>query len=175
MRVRAVIGGLPRWQVREVSASTGYGGHDMLDAHFGLGDAAWIDTLIAEWPGGARDTVVGLPVDRVLTLQQSVGVVGVPAPPAPMPPSMWMLGAPQPNPTRGAIAWTLELAAPGTVRLDLHDVRGRHLRRLFAGELGAGRHVVPTTLPAGLPVGAYFVRGTSHGRGEIVRRVALVR
>src|SRR5262249_18803344 len=54
VRVLATIGGAPRWQMREVSAGTGYGGHDALDAHFGLGDAAVADSVVIEWPSGLR-------------------------------------------------------------------------------------------------------------------------
>ncbi len=175
LRVRAVIGGLPRWQVREVSASTGYGGHDMLDAHFGLSDAAWIDTLIAEWPGGTRDTVVGLPVDRVLTLTQSVGVVDVAAPAGTPQATGLTLDALSPNPTRGAVRLSLALANTGPVRIDLHDVRGRHVQTLFAGRLEAGRHALPGTVPAGLPAGAYFVRAMAPGQATAARRLAVVR
>ncbi len=176
LRVHATIGGLPRWQVREVSASTGYGGHDMLDAHFGLGDAATIDTLIAEWPGGGRDTSANLPVDRVLTLQQSVGVVGVTPTPGPGARLATLaLGAPLPNPARGEVRFALELAQAGDVRLELHDVRGRHLATLYAARLEAGRHGLSTRLPAGLAPGAYFVRGTGPAGATAVRRLALVR
>ncbi len=175
LRVRATIGGTPRWQVREVSASTGYGGHDMLDAHFGLGDAAWIDTLIAQWPGGERDTVVNLPVDRVLTLTQSLGVVDVAAPAGTPQATGLTLDALSPNPTRGAVRLSLALANPGPVRIDLHDVRGRHVQTLFAGRLKAGRHALPGTIPAGLPAGAYFVRAMAPGHATAVKRLAVLR
>ncbi|HSG99136.1 MAG TPA: CRTAC1 family protein, partial [candidate division Zixibacteria bacterium] len=39
-RVKATIGGSPVWLRRQVSASNSFMGHNMLDLHFGLGDAA---------------------------------------------------------------------------------------------------------------------------------------
>lgn len=71
VRVRAVVGGLPRWQMREISASTGYGGQGALDAHFGLGDAAIVDSLLVEWPSGQLDLHLGVGVDQFVSFEQA--------------------------------------------------------------------------------------------------------
>ena len=38
------------WQVRELSGQTGYLSQNSLNAEFGLGDAAMIDSIHIEWP-----------------------------------------------------------------------------------------------------------------------------
>jgi hypothetical protein len=83
-----------------------------------------------------------------------------------------------PNPLRGAgtVAW--RLAAPGLLTVDLFDVRGARVRRLFEGS---------TATPSGaidfdgrdergrpLPPGVYFLRLASAG-GEETQRVVVQR
>ncbi|MDZ7332078.1 MAG: FG-GAP-like repeat-containing protein [candidate division KSB1 bacterium] len=71
VRVKATIDGQVRWQMREISAQNGYGSHDDLRAHFGLGDATLIDELIIEWPSGLVQTLTSVAVDQFLTIIES--------------------------------------------------------------------------------------------------------
>ena len=68
VRVRAVIGGVPRWQMREVSAQNSFGGMNSLVQHFGLGDAAVADSVVIEWPGGGRSVRTGVPARTTLAV-----------------------------------------------------------------------------------------------------------
>ncbi|AEE52065.1 CRTAC1 family protein [Haliscomenobacter hydrossis] len=54
IRVKTKINGKSVWQMRELSAQTGYAGQSSLTTHFGLGTAQRIDELIVEWPSGAK-------------------------------------------------------------------------------------------------------------------------
>jgi len=71
VRLQARINGVSVWQMREISGGTGYGSQNMLDAHFGLGQAAKADTLVIEWPSGIRQEMHDLPVNRILTISES--------------------------------------------------------------------------------------------------------
>ena len=68
VRIKAAIGGSPRWQRRDISAGTSYGGHNALEAHFGLAGTTLIDTLRIEWPSGLVDILTALPADHLLTV-----------------------------------------------------------------------------------------------------------
>jgi hypothetical protein len=68
--VKATIDGSPVWQVREVSSQTGYCGQNTLDAHFGLGDAAVIDSLRVEWPSGMVDEAADIGINRFVDLTE---------------------------------------------------------------------------------------------------------
>lgn len=46
---KAMINGTSIWQMREVSAQSAYRGQNDMRVHFGLGDAAAIDSLIIKW------------------------------------------------------------------------------------------------------------------------------
>lgn len=50
VKIKCTIAGEEVWQMREVSAQTGYCGQNSLIQHFGLGDATNIDTMIVSFP-----------------------------------------------------------------------------------------------------------------------------
>jgi len=65
LRLKATIGGQSVWQQREITAQNTFMGHNSLRAHFGLGDAEVIDSLILEWPSGAVEQYTDLAVDSL--------------------------------------------------------------------------------------------------------------
>jgi len=68
VRLRAVIGGAPVWQVREISAKTGFMSQGSLIAHFGLGDAEILDSIVVEWPSGLIDVLTGTAINQFVTI-----------------------------------------------------------------------------------------------------------
>jgi hypothetical protein len=77
VRVRATIGGVSRWQMREISGGGGFGSQGQLVAHFGLGDATSVETVRVEWPSGIVQEVHRsmqnpqiwfIPVNQLLTV-----------------------------------------------------------------------------------------------------------
>ena len=58
--VRAMIKGQPRWQMREISAQNSFNGHNDLTQHFGLREAAGIDSVRIEWPSGRVEVATDL-------------------------------------------------------------------------------------------------------------------
>ena len=76
-----------------------------------------------------------------------------------------------PNPSRGGAAVRLDLAASGSVTVDVLDALGRTIVRLHDGVLATGE--VRWTLPASLPAGVYVVRVygavTAHQPVTVVR------
>jgi hypothetical protein len=120
VRVRATIGGAPRWQMREIRTGTCYGGQDALEAHFGLGDAAAVDSVKVEWPGGTVDVWTNLARDARHELVEGATVVGVGS----QGPSGLGIDL-FPNPSRGGVRLSLRLPRAGAVTLTVVDVRGR--------------------------------------------------
>jgi len=130
------------------------GGHNMLDAHFGLGDAAVIDSLVCDWPSGQRDVLTSVGVDTLRTLVEGLGFTGVRT--APGRDALLQFSGVAPNPARGAVRWSFATAGPARVRLDVFDLAGRHRGRLAEGDVGAGPHAWTTPLPPALAAGIYF-------------------
>jgi hypothetical protein len=54
VRVKTKINGKERWQMREISAQTGYAGQNSLVVHFGLGKASKMEEIQVEWPSGLK-------------------------------------------------------------------------------------------------------------------------
>lgn len=172
VRVLATIDGSPRWQMREIVGQTGYNTQPPLEAAFGLGDAALVDSLLIDWPLGQHDVYTNVPVDRFLRLVESVDPTGSPGSEAP-PVAGFSLAQNRPNPFRDhtTVSWASPVAGPAS--LELFDVRGRRVRTLARGSYEAGQHTVQLQ-GDGLPSGTYFyVLRTPLG--ELSRRLERLR
>lgn len=70
IRLKAVIGGRSMWQLREISARNGFFAQSDLVAHFGLGDAAIVDSIAVEWPCGTDQILTGVAVNQRLAITE---------------------------------------------------------------------------------------------------------
>ncbi len=70
VRIRAMMNGTPVWQLRVVEGQSGYCGQN-LQVHFGLLNAATIDSLIIEWPSGFDEIFTGVAADRHLVVVEN--------------------------------------------------------------------------------------------------------
>jgi len=78
-RVEISAGGVA--QEAEVRANCSYLSASDARVHFGLGEAAKVDSIIVRWPSGAVDTVRNEAADQDLVVREGAGVVQrVPAP-----------------------------------------------------------------------------------------------
>lgn len=64
------ISGNPIWQLREVSSQNTNYGMNMLNQHFGLGNATNIDTLVVKWPSGINDTCYNITPNNFYSLTE---------------------------------------------------------------------------------------------------------
>lgn len=71
IRVKANINGNDFWQARRVEGQNGYCGQN-LEAHFGLGDAASIDSVIVEWSGGEVQILTDVEINSVTLIEEEV-------------------------------------------------------------------------------------------------------
>lgn len=89
------------------------------------------------------------------------------------------LSAAWPNPFNPATRLSFTLDAPTQVRLDIHDARGRRVRRLAEGRFAAGGHerVWDGRDAAGreLPAGVYFARLVCGDGWSRARRLVMVK
>jgi hypothetical protein len=74
VRVQATYAGEDRWQRRDITGGDHFNGHGTL-AHFGLGDAATVDTLRIEWPSGIVQELKDVAVDQHLQVVESQGLI----------------------------------------------------------------------------------------------------
>lgn len=157
VRVKARIGGEDVWQLREISAQTGACGQNQMAAHFGLGDATAVDSLVLVWPRGGTDVLTSVQVNQYLSVVESGGASqGHPGG------GVIRLGA-YPNPFRTRTTISSSLPAQTVVKLRIVDLQGRTIRRLLDAqpvEPGPIRFAWDGTDDAGarLAAGVYLCR-----------------
>lgn len=72
VRAKASIQGKSIWQMREVSAQSGYCGQNSLIVHFGLLDAASVDSLRIEWPSGIVDILTEVDINQQIAITEAM-------------------------------------------------------------------------------------------------------
>ncbi len=74
IRIKAIINGMHVWQMREISAQTSYCGQNDLRAHFGLGNATIIDSMIVEWFSGSKEIFSNININQFITVTEGQGI-----------------------------------------------------------------------------------------------------
>ena len=70
--VKANIGGVSVWQMRQVNAGGNLFVQHDIRPNFGLGDATVIDSIKIEWPSGMVDILTGIGINQFLTVTESI-------------------------------------------------------------------------------------------------------
>ncbi len=142
VRVRANINDTPVWQMREISSQSGRFAQSSLRAHFGLGDATVVDSLIVEWPSGQTDISEDISVDQFLDAIEGQIVSSV-STPIPRTPVDFALHQNYPNPFNPTTQIRYSLAHGANVSLSIYNVAGQKIRSLLLNEQKeAGEHLV---------------------------------
>jgi hypothetical protein len=136
-RVRVTIGAVT--QLRELRCGSNFLSNDPVEAHFGLGAAATVNTLQVTWTDGTVTTLNNVAANQRLVLTHPA--VGAPAVAGPSRGGLELLGA-APNPFDGGTAIRFRLGEPSTVELRIYDAAGRAVRRVPGTSRGAGSHEI---------------------------------
>jgi hypothetical protein len=167
VKVKATIGGNAVWQRREVSAMNSFNAMNMLNLHFGLGDATVVDSLVVEWPAGGVETYTNVSVNLFLTLREGVDPTDAAA--VLTQSKISWLRQNSPNPFRPSTSIGFGIPSAGNVSLKIFDTAGRHVRTLVDGPRTAGRYAEPWDGrdSTGRPVaaGVYLYRLQAAGEG----------
>ena len=70
VRAKSTINGQSFWQTRRIEGQSGYNCQNSLTAHFGLGDASTIDSLVIEWGVGNTQIFENVNVNSFCTLKE---------------------------------------------------------------------------------------------------------
>ncbi len=101
----------------------------------------------------------------------------VDVPPGPALPPRELRLASSPNPSRGAMSFTLELPVAGDVAVEVFDLSGRRIASMPHGQLSAGRHALPWDGRgmdgAAAAPGVYLARVSAGGRTAATRLVRM--
>ena len=174
IRAKATINGRPQWQIREVSSQNGFNGANMLNVHFGFGNAAIIDSLEILWPLGLRQVFVDVQPDRFYHAVegQPLELVSAVGPKAAGMPQQFRLGQNYPNPFNPTTHIDYELPGEDVVSLKVFDVLGREVATLVDGRIAGGRHTVAFNA-GNLPSGVYLYRMETRDRSATQKLLLL--
>ncbi|MEZ5064004.1 MAG: FG-GAP-like repeat-containing protein [bacterium] len=168
----ATIDGTPTWQMREVQAQNSFNAMNMLNVHFGLGNATVVDTVVVTWPAGGTTVLTDLAPSQFLQVNEASGTS---APAVGSAASRLALRV-TPNPFASESAVSFALPAPGDVKLSVFDVAGRSVATLAQGRREAGAHRVTwdgrNASGGSVPSGVYFYRldfGPESAVAKVVR------
>lgn len=75
IKAKATINGKAIWQLREVSSQSSYCGQNDMRAHFGLGNATMIDSLVIEWSLGKKEVFINVSSKQFLQIIENQGIV----------------------------------------------------------------------------------------------------
>jgi PKD repeat protein len=72
IHVKANIDGQNTWMMREISAQNSFNSHNSLRAHFGLGNASSIDSVVIEWSSGNTDVYDNLNINEIHHIEETI-------------------------------------------------------------------------------------------------------
>jgi hypothetical protein len=123
-KVQITAGGVR--QVQEILSGSSHMSQNATAAHFGLGSATTVDSLVVTWPNGQVEVMLAVPVDRVIHVVQDTNVF-VGNGPAHVRP---LLLRAYPQPFAAAVTLEAITRGPGELRWEVRDLQGRLLRVL---------------------------------------------
>ena len=72
VRVKAIVNGVAIWQMREISAQSAYCSQNDMRAHFGLGQATTVDSIVIEWPSGIVQHITNVVPNQILDIEEDL-------------------------------------------------------------------------------------------------------
>jgi hypothetical protein len=173
-RVRIVTGSVS--QIRDIQGG-GAGGlrHGYLWAHFGVGSATTVDSVIVRWPRtGDIDVEEDVAVDQFHFFVEDIGITAIGDNPGDgIIPSEYALYQNYPNPFNPTTKIPFYLAQKEKVRIVLVNTLGEVVKEIVQGEYRAGHHEVIFNTD-NLATGIYFYKMNINGH-SLVKKLVIIK
>lgn len=137
IRLKATINGKDVWQTRTIEGQNGYCAQN-LEAHFGLGDAESIDSLIITWPNGIQQVVNDVAINQVNTIEEDI-TLDISENNNKLKKSFTLFQN-YPNPFNPSTTINFSLSQAGSTRLVIYDILGNEVIELINQHSKAGLH-----------------------------------
>ena len=177
VRVRSRIRGKDVWQLREISGQSGFAAQSSLVAHFGLGNAQQVDSLVIEWPSQRTSILTNLNINQFLTISEDSAITAIDEKTLALP-KTFVLKQNHPNPFNPETGIKYQLSISAEVTLTVFDMLGRKIRTLVNTQQTAGSYEIVWNgrNDAGETVGSgiYLYRLSASGQQQ-VKKMLLVR
>jgi len=169
VRIKALINGLPVWQLREIQSQSGYNSGNLI-LNFGLGNAAFIDSMKIEWLSGTTSVFTNLQVNRYITASEDGNITSVKD--QSINPDFFELKQNYPNPFNPTTIITYQCLSVSNVSLKVYNVLGNELTTLVNETQSAGSYSV-TFDGSNFPSGVFFYKLQAGESAETKRMVLL--
>jgi hypothetical protein len=163
-------------QMREISSQTGgsISGMNCLNAVFGLGNTAIVDSVIIKWPGGITDRYGQVISDRFLTAVEGQGITDVKMNSA-VNPSRFSLWQNYPNPFNSESVIKYEIPENSSVKISVFDITGKEIQTLVDRRHSPGVYEVRFN-SRNLASGIYLYKLLTAGNNYTeVRRMTVIK
>ncbi len=153
-RIKILAGGI--LQYKDVTSGTGWGSQCALWPHFGLGNAAVIDSLIVYWPSDSITKLSNVAVNQFVTINEcGTEIIGI---------SNYneislnyFLSQNYPNPFNPATVINYEIPENRFTKLKVYDILGNEIAVLVNEIQNAGMYNIRFD-GSGLPSGIYYYK-----------------
>ncbi len=173
VRAKATINGVAQWQLREISSQNSFNGANMINVHFGFGDATVIDSLEIVWNLGLKQTFTAVLPNRFYAIDEGGGLSSLTSVPTADRgrPTLFRLDQNYPNPFNPSTSVEFSVGATGTATLIVYDLLGRRVATLYDGIAQAGTAYRRKFDATGFASGMYVCRLNS---GEFRKSIKLM-
>ena len=147
VKVKARLGDVDLWQMREITSQSGYNSQNSLNAEFGLKDATIIDSVKIEWPSGILDVYTNVAMNMFYTATEGDTITieeittGIGAIQHNLP-ETFELKQNYPNPFNPETTITYRIAFETTVELVIYNFLGQTVKTLVVNRQKPGLYSV---------------------------------
>ena len=167
VHVKTTINGQSVWQMREVTAQSGYCGQNSLVQHIGIGDAAKVDSVVIEWLGGSKQVIEAVFANQQIYVLQGSDVTDADEA------SFAILDLrTAPNPVKNRFKLEGSLAkAIDNLQIMLIDTLGRSVYTGQLNNLPQGAFSQQIDIGEQLPSGVYYLRLAAENKVKSIKLV----
>ncbi|MBL0108590.1 MAG: VCBS repeat-containing protein [Ignavibacteria bacterium] len=173
VKAKATINGVPVWQFREINSQNSFNSMNMLNVHFGFGNASVIDSLVIIWPRGLREVFTNVTLNTFYDAVEGQGIVsGINLNELNPVPEDFRLYQNYPNPFNPVTKINYELRVTNYVSLKVFDILGNEIKSLVSNNQPAGSYEISFD-GEGLSSGIYFYNLSAGSLSETKRMTLL--
>jgi len=155
VRVKINLSGSPKWLTRTINSQNGFNSMNMLNVHFGLGNANIIDSLEIYWQSGLKQTFTNITPDKFYTITEGQSpVVNIKSQGSNVP-NNFELFQNFPNPFNPKTKISFQINKNSVISLEIFDSMGRKIETLLKSDLAYGFYEVSWDAEK-YPSGVYY-------------------
>jgi hypothetical protein len=179
IKAKAIINGSPVWQMREVSSQNSFNSMNMLNVHFGFGDAVIIDSLVIIWTKGIKDVYTNVDVNKFYEAVEGseISIVSSIIENINNNPSKFNLHQNYPNPFNPSTKLSFSIGKAGNVNLVIYNELGQKIRTLINDDLSGGLHEIlwngKNESGLSVPSGIYYARIIHNGLSKSIKMMLI--